>query len=936
MLYLYWLSLRLYGLAIFLASPFRSKAKLFLRGRRGWLNKMPDWSEEKVAWFHCSSLGEFEQARPLLESFAKVFPDRKIALTFFSPSGYEVRKNYQFADWVGYLPIDSRGNAIKFIRKLNPEIAFFAKYDFWYFYLTQLRRRHIPSILFSATFRADQVFFKKQAGLWKEMLRTFTMIFVQDKKSEELLSQISIDRVKQAGDSRADRVIEIAERVVSYPIIEAFAKNAKVGIIGSAWEADTDVVLPVWRRSNKEFKLIIAPHNLDDEYMEVLIDKCGGKGKAVKYTKATKESASEAQVLILDTMGMLNEIYRYGTWAYVGGGFGAGIHNTLEAAVYGMPVVFGPKYHKFPEALALIKAGAAMTVDSAASFQEKFAFTLLDERKVQLVGAQARRYVWESGGATGKILDYCKGILPGAPLSFLSADAPMVINRVVSAVPENQEVVAEALNSNIKIEEEKPIVATKVESVDAVVEDESVNHAASINEVNMVAAEVVELVAVEVEESVKSKKAQTSRKEEANSGETRKLSVEEIFNKVSTQKVEVAESTEVLGGIDTNLEAKKDDQTDVEDESQEVEEIVSVTEVLVLHHEVVVETETQELHVVESKEEIAATQEIKEELIEEKQVVASILPENLGQSLHRRVSYNGIVYLLVEDTDAESYLNSIYPYEQLIQINDTDFLPEPIDESTLVFEVKWEPVAFTYLFDENEDKPWNNEEPFIDLALIDKVINIQSEDYIDEMNQEWQPVNRAHAPTQELSVQDEEAYAVKPIRIEAMSKAISARFGSRTSTVKSIEIEAMSEAISARFGSRLSTAKSIETEAMSKAISARFGSRIKTAGKVVLKEEQISGKDEDGRSEVLVWEEGINSELIELIADFNKPVAQDLEEELIVQTARTESKSRLNGSARNGKVNNYNDVKKKNDVRPQVYTPLADEDVDLHDEGNEG
>jgi len=291
--------------------------------------------------------------------------------------------------------------------------------------------------------------------------------------------------------------------------------------------------------------------------------------------------------------------------------------------------------------------------------------------------------------------------------------------------------------------------------------------------------------------------------------------------------------------------------------------------------------------------------------------------------------------LLVEDTDAESYVNSIYPNEELIQITDTDFLFEPIDESTLVFEVKWEPVAFEYLFDENEDKPWNHEEPFIDLALIEKVINIQSEDNKDEMNQEWQPVNRAYAPTQELSVQDEELYFVKPIEKVAMSKAISARFGSRMIATNSIELVAMSEAISARFGSRMIATKSIELVPMSEAISARFGSSMKTASKVVLNEEQKSGKDENVRSEVSVWEEGINSELIELIADFNKPVSQDLEEELIAQTARTESKTKLNGLTKNGKVNHYNDVKKKNDVKPQVYTPLADEDVDLHGVGNE-
>jgi len=772
MLFLYWLSLRTYGLAVAIAAPFKPKAKLFFKGRLGWLSKMPKWKNERVAWFHCSSLGEFEQARPVIEGFAKQYPDFKIALTFFSPSGYEVRKHYPIAHWVGYLPLDSRVNAKNFLNRLNPEVAFFVKYDFWYFYLTELKNRSIPTLLFSATFRKDQLFFKKSATMWKVILRCFTMIFVQDEKSEELLNGIYIQRVMRAGDSRADRVMEIANTEVSYPIVEAFVENATVGVIGSAWEADTDVIVPVWRRNAPETKLIVAPHELHEEYIEILLEKCGGRGKAVRYSKATAAQAKEAHVLILDTMGMLSQIYRYGNWAYVGGGFGSGIHNTLEAAVYGIPVFFGPRFHKFNEARGLIKAGAAIPIDSVDSFQERLANVILDERKVKYMGTQARKYVEDNCGATDSILKYCKGLLRDTPdsfvpeviqpeISFAEAPAPEVKSEIkaeATQVDEKaQSLLSQVLASmkpfqvdDLLVKESKPLISAEEPVVTPTESAQSSSAPIAIipaieakitGNPDTTTAKAPEMPSFLLKEEGVSQEpfyetyfkdllAKKKLEEQATAGDLIQAVLEPIEADSDEFMLDIHpdEVAEVLSNPEIVVDDTPESQFDLEiisnDDDELLTEIETSAEVSTETEQVIEIDEVQP----EPEEDISGLSEHEVALhyytsfVAEPSFRPSVFEEVLAEILPDEDAVELLAKKLQLDLDeiARKVASEMPLENEEVPIDMAPFEPENIPVPDVSFE--WQAVQFDNQFDDSEEKPWENmAEPIVPKPLVYEV-----------------------------------------------------------------------------------------------------------------------------------------------------------------------------------------------------------------------
>ncbi|MGM0566567.1 MAG: 3-deoxy-D-manno-octulosonic acid transferase [Bacteroidota bacterium] len=403
---LYQIAIQLYITGIKLAALLgHAKARKWLRGRRDVFQKLHP-AKEKTAWFHCASLGEFEQGRPVIEKFRQRHPDYRILLTFFSPSGYEIRKNYAGADVIAYLPADTRKNAKKFIRKVQPDVAFFVKYEFWFNYMKVLKDNHIPLYLISGIFRKNQVFFKWYGTWFRKQLKAFTAFYVQDKTSEQLINRIISGKAVLSGDTRFDRVHEISRKIKPNHQIAAFRSGHLVFLAGSTWPADEKVILPclLQRISSKEkIKLIIAPHEVHEkrilDLMKALPDN------AVRLSEAGEElSLSQKQVLVIDSIGVLSQLYQYADIAYIGGGFGAGIHNTLEAAVFGIPVVFGPNYHKFTEARALIDKKAAFSIASKEDFEAVSKKLLDDKTQRQSAGKNAARYVLAETGATDIIL----------------------------------------------------------------------------------------------------------------------------------------------------------------------------------------------------------------------------------------------------------------------------------------------------------------------------------------------------------------------------------------------------------------------------------------------------------------------------------------------------------------------------------------------------
>ena len=405
---LYNIAIWCYGVLIGVVGLFNNKAKLFSQGRKGLLKKIAAEVDHSapIVWFHCSSVGEFEQARPLIEWYKENATNYKILLTFFSPSGYEMRKNYPLADWIYYLPVDTASNARKFLDAVKPEKAVFIKYEFWYNYLNELRKRGIKTYIVSAIFREEQVFFKPWGGLFRKMLSSFTALFVQDELSGKLLESIGIkDNVIICGDTRFDRVNQITASSKEFPAISKFSKDSFTILAGSTWPPCEEILAATVKNFSK-VKLVIAPHEIHKEHIAKILETFKGY-KLVKFSDIKDDSdprLESSNVLLIDCMGILSSIYRYGDFAYIGGGFGVGIHNILEAATYGIPVAFGPKYQKFKEARDLVALQGATPVRS----QEEF-YALLDKLVKNKPVREERGkvcldYVKKNLGATEKII----------------------------------------------------------------------------------------------------------------------------------------------------------------------------------------------------------------------------------------------------------------------------------------------------------------------------------------------------------------------------------------------------------------------------------------------------------------------------------------------------------------------------------------------------
>ena len=358
----------------------------------------------KITWFHCSSLGEFEQGRPVIEKLRSQYPDSKILLTFFSPSGFEIRKDYKGADWVFYLPLDSNGNAKRFFDIVDPSLVVFVKYDYWYYYLTECRKRNIPLLLVSGIFRQDQPFFKSYGDLHRKMLNCFTHFFLQDKESLQLLQSINLKNAVVAGDTRFDRVSEIAENFKPIEEVEKFRGSSQVLVAGSTWPEDEKLIKDALTNF-PDLKLIIAPHEIHKEHINQLRSIFPD---AVLYSQLIAYSSQPitSNCLIIDNIGMLSRLYHYATVTYIGGGFNKGIHNTLEAAVYGKPVLFGPNYKKFKEAIGLIETGGGICINSSTELSAILQKLINNKNELELSSKKSFDFVKQNKGATEKILDY--------------------------------------------------------------------------------------------------------------------------------------------------------------------------------------------------------------------------------------------------------------------------------------------------------------------------------------------------------------------------------------------------------------------------------------------------------------------------------------------------------------------------------------------------
>ncbi|WP_162052052.1 3-deoxy-D-manno-octulosonic acid transferase [Pontibacter pamirensis] len=402
---LYDIGLKAYKTAIALATPFNEKAKQMQQGREQQFERLEQalqGNKSPVVWFHCASLGEFEQGRPVIEAFREAFPEYKILLTFFSPSGYEVRKNYSGADYVLYLPLDSAHNAARFIQLVQPKLAVFVKYEFWHYYLQELQEQQIPVLSISAIFRKEQLFFKPYGQFYRHILQRFTHIYTQNKQSLELLRRINVPQASVAGDTRFDRVLQTAAAVKILPLVEAFVQQQQVFIIGSSWPADMEVLKPIIRKYRSSIKFIVAPHEVYESSITAIMQQIG-EG-AVRFSKATAADVAGYNVLVIDNVGMLSSLYSYGTYAYIGGAFGKGLHNTLEAAVFGLPLFFGPRYSRFQEAKELVELNCAFPVSNAEDLLLAFEKVCTSPVFRQRITENEKRYVKQQAGATAKIM----------------------------------------------------------------------------------------------------------------------------------------------------------------------------------------------------------------------------------------------------------------------------------------------------------------------------------------------------------------------------------------------------------------------------------------------------------------------------------------------------------------------------------------------------
>ncbi|MFR9580574.1 MAG: glycosyltransferase N-terminal domain-containing protein [Rikenellaceae bacterium] len=406
MKFLYNISILFYELAIRICSLWSEKAKQWVKGRESIFERMREAVAvgDKIIWVHAASLGEFEQGRPVIEEIRAQYPEYKILLTFFSPSGYEIRKGYEGADYIFYLPIDRPSYVKRFLDIVNPEIAIFIKYEFWLNYLSQLRAQGVRTFIISSIFRQNSIFFKSYGVIFRCALESFESIFVQDEESKRLLATIGFDNVIVAGDTRFDRVWSIVQQAKHNALVETFKAGQDLMIAGSTWEPDEDIIIPLIE-SNPQIKFVIAPHEIDEARVEALVKRLQGVCSTVRYTECGEgDDLAPYNVLVLDTMGMLSGVYRYARWAYIGGGFGRGIHNTLEAATFALPIAFGVNYHKFKEACDLISLGAATSVDSAQALNSWFASLLEDRAQCDKVSRISHDYMGRQRGATSTII----------------------------------------------------------------------------------------------------------------------------------------------------------------------------------------------------------------------------------------------------------------------------------------------------------------------------------------------------------------------------------------------------------------------------------------------------------------------------------------------------------------------------------------------------
>src|SRR5690554_287108 len=401
-------NLGIYFMSLFirLVSPFKRKARLMIDGHKSVFNLLEKEIDKKAKyiWFHVASLGEFEQARPLIEEIKNSKPEYKILLTFFSPSGYEVRYNYPLADIVTYLPFDTKKNARRFLELTNPHMVIFIKYEFWYNYINEIYQRRIPVYLVSAIFRKNQSFFKKLRSSYRNMLSLYTHFFVQDDESHKLLQKHGIKNVTVAGDTRIDRVIEIQKQTVNLPIVEKFIdKGSIIFIAGSSWPADEDIFINYFN-SHPNLKLIIAPHEIDESHLTEIEKKLSRPSQ--RYSGLTDTDTVNADCMIIDCFGLLASVYRYADIGYIGGGFGDGIHNLPEAAVYGIPVIFGPNFIKFREAHDLIATGGGFTIKNRDEFNKLMESFINEPELREKAGKEAKNYIFSNSGATNTILNH--------------------------------------------------------------------------------------------------------------------------------------------------------------------------------------------------------------------------------------------------------------------------------------------------------------------------------------------------------------------------------------------------------------------------------------------------------------------------------------------------------------------------------------------------
>lgn len=410
MLLFYRIGLIFYRIAIGMASLTNAKAKQWVVGRRGVFERLKkDFTGEfkDVVWMHCASLGEFEQGRPVIEALKSKYPEVRVLLTFFSPSGYEIRKDYNLADWVYYLPMDNPRNAKRFVDIVQPNLTIFVKYEFWYFYLLELQKRHHPLLSISTILREEQAYFQSRGSFFAPVLRGFDHYFVQNEKTKMLLKGIGVNQVSVTGDTRFDRVVEIARKTKRDSDVETFIGENNVFVLGSTWEQDLSFFTPLITKNEFGFKFIIAPHEVGVNNVNRIKERFNGR--AVLHSEiANNKDVTSFEILIIDCIGLLSSLYRYANYVYVGGGFGSGLHNTLEAAVFGKPIFIAPNHHKFQEAVDLVRLGGAFSVSTPVELETALNNLMNSKQNYEEACTASKSYVYDNAGATDVIVDYCQ------------------------------------------------------------------------------------------------------------------------------------------------------------------------------------------------------------------------------------------------------------------------------------------------------------------------------------------------------------------------------------------------------------------------------------------------------------------------------------------------------------------------------------------------